>query len=341
MKKQDGRKLDHKTLTEIRKRAVTQVQNGESPEAVIRALGLSRACIYDWLAKYRHGGWDSLRADKRGGRPRKIDGKVIKWIYKTVTMKNPLQLKFQFALWTRKMIAQLIWERFHIRLSDTSVGRLLAQLGLSVQRPLWRAYQQDPERVKQWLNVEYPRIRRKARQERAEIFFADEAGVRSDFHSGTTWAIKGETPVLKTTGQRFGMNMISAVSAQGALRFMVVKGKVDGTAFLSFLKRLMVGTNRKVFLIVDGHPVHKSVCVKKYVKSLHGQLRLFYLPPYSPELNPDELVWNDLKNQGVGKQIIHNAKELFTAVVSHLRFLQKTPYLVRSFFMTPTTQYAL
>jgi transposase len=340
MGKQDARKLDHGALEAIRVRAVQQVQAGESPEVVIRALGYSRRCIYSWLAMYRAGGWDALKAKKIPGRPKKLSGRDLQWVYRTVTGKNPLQLGFPFALWTRRMIQSLIHKRCGVRLSLASVGRLLAQLGLTCQKPLWRAYQQDGSRVEQWLKREYPRIRARAKREKAEIFFEDESGVRSDFHSGSTWAVRGQTPIVRVTGQRFSLNMISAVSPRGSLRFMVVKGGVGARVFIEFLKRLMHGQRRPVFLIVDGHPAHRAKIVKAFLESLQGKLRLYFLPPYSPELNPDELVWNDVKNNAVGRSKIDGPKDLHRAVVSRLRFLQKRPDRVRSFFQAPDTRYA-
>ena len=165
MPTKDARKLDHKTLEAIRIRAVEQVQSGHSPEDVIKALGFSRGCIYEWLARYRAGGWDGLRAKPLKGRPRKISGRQMKWIYDVVTLKNPQQMKFEFALWTRGMIRILIHERFGIKLSLPSVGRLLAQLGLTCQKPLMRAFQQNPGLVEKWLQEEYPAIRARARLE--------------------------------------------------------------------------------------------------------------------------------------------------------------------------------
>jgi transposase len=259
MKKQDARKLDHKGLTQLRQRAIHAVQNGESPEIVARVLGISRAAIYNWLAKYRQGGLGQLDARKRGGRPPKLDGQALRFIYDTVTMKNPMQLKFPFALWTSAMVVQLIYDKYTIRLSRSSVSRLLNQLGLSAQRPLWRAYQQHPEKVEQWLNDEFPKIKALAKRNKADIFFGDEAGVRSDYHSGTTWAKRGQTPVVTSTGARFGLNLISAISPRGQMRFMVTKSSVGALVFIEFLKRLIHNAEKPIYLIVDGHPAHTSL----------------------------------------------------------------------------------
>ena len=347
MKRSDARRLDHKTLTELRRRAVASVQGGQSPEVVAKALGINRVTIYGWLARYRSGGWHALDARKRGGRPPKLDAKAMQWVYRTVTMKNPLQLKFTFALWTAKMIGQAIEGRFGIKLSKASVCRLLAQLGLTPQRPVWRAYQQKPEEVQKCLpgrqtglNEVYPHIRRMARRMKAVIFFGDEAGVRSDHHAGTTWAVKGKTPVVSSTGARFSLNMISAVSAQGEFRFMTVRGRIGAKQFIEFIKRLIHGTDRMIFLIVDGHPAHKAKSVARFTETIRNRFRLFFLPPYSPELNPDERVWNDLKNNAIGRKVITTPKQLHGAVISHLRFIQKKPDRVRSYFNNETTKYA-
>ena len=250
--KRDGRALDHSILTELRKRGVAAVQSGESPAQVAAALGVNLRTLFRWLALYRRGGWDQLDANKRGGRPPKLDGRALRWIYKTLSTKNPLQLNFPFALWTIAMVQALIAKRFDVKLGHSSVARLLHQLGLSAQRPLWRAYQQDPETVKRWLETEYPDIRRQAKRAGAQIFFADEAGVRSDFHSGTTWGPRGQTPIVSSTGARFGANLISAISAQGQLRFMLAEGRVTGSVFIEFLKRLLANATAPIFVIVDG-----------------------------------------------------------------------------------------
>ncbi len=340
MAKRDARNLDHKTLEEIRIRAVEQVQAGESPEDVIRTLGFSRSCIYTWLARYRAGGWGALKAKALLGRPVKISGSQMKWLYQAVTENNPLQYRFEFALWTRDMIQELLRRQFRLRLSLSSVGRLLKQLGLSCQRPLFRAFEQDPRRVGIWKREEYPAIQALAKKENAEIWFGDESGLRSDYHAGTTWGVKGHTPVVPHTGNRISMNMLSAVNARGQMRFMVHDGRLNGPVFVEFLQRLVYNATRPIFLILDGHSAHKSKPVREYVESLKGRLRLFLLPPYSPELNPDEQVWNHVKHHGVGRMLVVGKRHLRALIQARLRRLQKSPDLVRSFFLLPDTQYA-
>src|SRR5208337_2180660 len=220
MRENDARRLDHKTLEAMRERAVRQVQEGESPEVVARVLDLDRSTVYGWLARYRRGGFGALKAKPLFGRPPKLDGRALKWIFGAVTQKNPLQLKFAFALWTREMVATLIKDKFNISLSLVSVGRLLAQLGITCQKPLHRALERDEALVQQWLKQEYPKIRATAQREQADIYFGDAAHMRSDHHAGRTWGKKGETPVVSSTGARHNLSLISAITSKGRMRFM-------------------------------------------------------------------------------------------------------------------------
>jgi len=340
MKNTDARKLKRDQLTELRRRGVAAVQEGETPAMVAKVLGVGVSTVFGWLAKYRSGGWDALRAHRRGGRRPKLDAAKLKWLYDTITTKDPRQLQFPFALWTGRMVGELIERKFDISLSKSSVCRLLNQLGLSPQKPLWRAFQKDPARVQKWLSEEYPTIKAEAKKRGAVVYFGDEAGVRSDHHTGTTWAVRGKTPVVQTTGARFGLNLISAVSAQGEMRFMTVKGTVTAPIFVEFLKRLLHNADRPVFLIVDGHPIHRSGLVSRFVAASDAMLHLFFLPGYSPEPNPGEQVWNDLKNNGVGRKVITGPDKLKSEVLSHMRSLQKRPSRIRTFFMLPDTLYA-
>jgi transposase len=252
---------------------------------------------------------------------------------------TPLQHKFEFALWTLAIIRELIKRRFGVRLSEVSVGRLMKRLGFTPQRPLYRAWQQDEELVAQWREQEFPKIAARAKREGAVVLFAHESGIRSDHHAGTTCAPEGQTPVVKATGARYGLDMLSAISATGQLRFMTVEGRVNGTVFRDFLGRLITGMDRKIFLVVDGHPAHKSKLVKRFVEDNAERLELFHLPPYSPQLNPDELVWGHVKSR-VAKATAQTKDELKNMVYRALRRLQKLPGVVAGFFHAPTCRYA-
>lgn len=337
----DARKLTAAQLTELRNRAVAAVQRGESPENVAKVLGIHRGTLYGWLARYRGGGWGQLEARKRGGRPPKLDAKAMQWVYETVTQGQPDQYQLPFALWTVRLVRDLIAKHLGVQLSASSVHRLLGQLGLSAQRPLWRAWQQDAERVRQWKETVYPALAARARAAGGEIWFADEAGVRSDDHGGSTWAPRGQTPVVNTTGARFGVNLISAVSRRGELRFMAIDGRMNAERFITFLKRMLKDSKRKIFLIVDGHPCHKAKKVKDFVNVRPDEIELHILPPYSPELNPDEHVWNELKQGAVGRSAITGPDQLKRLVVSHMRRIQKLPEKIKSYFRAPETAYTV
>src|ERR1700676_1931198 len=341
MRKDDARRLDHATLEAMRERAVRSVQNGESPEVVARVIGVNRSAVYGWLAQYRRGGWGALRAKPLFGRPPKLDGRKLQWIYDTVTQKSPLQLKFAFALWTREMVATLIKDKFAIALSLLSVGRLLAQLGITCQKPLHRALERDEALVQRWLKTEYPKIKKMAQMQGADIYFGDAAHMRSDHHAGRTWGKKGETPVVETTGARHGISLISAITSKGHMRFMIKEsGGVNADVFIEFLKRLLIGAKRKIFLIVDRGPAHRPKKTKAFVEALGGKLRLFFLPPYSPDRNPDELVWKHLKADTVGRMVVTDKADFKSKVVSSMRSLQRRPAKICSFFQKPSLQYA-
>jgi len=339
VREDDGRKLDHQTLEALRLRAVAQIEEGAHPEQVAATLGMNRSTVYGWVAKYREGGTDALKAKPVPGRPPKLDGRQLQKLYTMIVGKDPRQLQFEFALWTREMVREVIRREFDVALSKVSVGRLLAKLGLSPQRPVWQATQRNPDKVEAWKTEEFPAIKAEAAQVGATIWFADEAGIRSDYHAGTTWAPVGKTPVVKSTGARHSVNMVSAVTAQGALRFATYQGSFTADSFIDFCTRLLHDADGPVFLVVDGHPTHRAKKVKKFVESTNGRLQLFLLPGYSPHLNPDEWVSNNVKAARIGRAGITSQDDLRAKVISALRRLQKLPHIVRGFFRDPNLAY--
>jgi transposase len=336
----DGRKLDHKTLEAMRIRAVRQIEAGARVEDVAAVLGLSRSAVFSWVAQYREGGVAALVAKPVPGRPMKLSGEQLARVYALVVGHDPRQLQFEFGLWTREMVRMLIRREFGVGLSVVSVGRLLKKLGLSPQRPLWRAYQQDPAAVEAWRRDQFPAIRAEAARCGATVFFADEAGIRSDYHAGTTWAPIGQTPVVASTGRRHQVNLISAVSAKGGLRFAAFTGRFTAAVFIDFCKRLMhAAGGAPVFLVVDGHPVHRSKAVAEFVASTDGRLRLFRLPGYAPELNPDEWVWKHVKHDRLGRAGLGDGEDLRMKALAALHRLQKLPRIIRGFFADPNLAY--
>ena len=311
--------------------------------ADLAALGLHRRTIQTWLATERTEGREALRARPVPGRPRKLAEQQLAELAALIAETDPRAHGFAVALWTREVVRQLIEARFGVPLTVASVGRTLHDLGFSAQRPLWRAEQADPAAVARWKQTEYPRIAAQAKAAGGTVFFIDEAGVRSDYHAGTTWAPVAQTPAVRTTGARFGLNMISAISAQGALRFSVLPGTLTGARFVAFLQRLVHDAQRAgtgpVFCIVDNHPVHRAKTVDRFVASTHGALRLYRLPAYSPQLNPDEWVWKNVKHDGVAPAAPQGPQQMKAVITARLRRLQRLPHIVRGFFGDPELAY--
>jgi transposase len=339
MRDNDGRKIDHKALEVLRHRALDRVEAGADPREVSRVLGLHVNTVYKWVAAARAGGRGALDAKPVPGRPPLLtvdqQAQVVEW----VTGSDPRQLSFGFALWTRGMVGDLIARRFQVRMSASAVGRMLHRLGLTPQRPVWRAWQADDAAVAAWKDTVYPELAKEAKKLGATIYFADEAGLRSDHHAGTTWGIIGQTPVVKSTGARHSLNMISAVTAKGLLRWSTYSGSLTTSIFTDFCTRLMHDTDGPVFLVVDGHPTHRSKAVRDFVDTTDGGLRLIRLPGYSPQLNPDEWVWKNIKNDRVGRAGVTGPDQFKTLATSALRRLQNMPHIVRGFFRDPNLAY--
>jgi len=341
MKIKDARSLPMVAQTDLRKKAVNAVLNGSKQVEVAKLFGVSRQSVGKWVRQYKEGGRRRLDA-KRRGRPR--GGSLLPWqaaqTAKTVIDRPPEQLRLPFYLWTREAVSQLIEERFGIRLSVWTVGRYLKRWGFTPQKPVRKAFERDPKAVRQWLEKEYPEIRIKAKGENATIYWADEMGLRSDHAVGRTYGRRGQTPVIPGTGQRFGCNMISAITNRGQLNFMVFKRRFCAEVFIDFLKRLTHQSKRKVFLIIDGHPVHKAGKVKKWLARKTKHIQVFYLPGYSPDLNPDEMLNQDVKSNAVGRKRANDQKELISNVRRFLWGRQRQPRVVKNYFHEKHVRYA-
>ena len=339
--KRDGRKLDHKTLEEIRRMAVERVREGEDPSVVIASYGFCRTTIYKWLrtAKGRGRGLAALRSRKGTGRPPKLTKSQQRQVFRWINGKDPRQYGFAFGLWTRLVVAELLGDRFGVELSLASVGKLLATLGLTPQKPLMRAYERDPAAIAAWKRDTYPSIAAAAKRESAEIYFWDESGFRADAVQGRTWGVKGQTPIVAVPGKRQSVSAASAVNAKGGFWFATYKGGMSADLFVAMLAAIMRRRRRPLFLILDSLPAHKAKLVRDYVEATDGKLRLFFLPGYAPELNPDELVWSHMKRTGTAKRPLGASELLQDRIEADLINIQNNPALVRSFFKAPDVAY--
>lgn len=339
--KQDGRKLDHRTLETIRQMAVKRVREGEKASVVIASYGFHRSVIYGWLkaARGRGKGLRALASSKGTGRPPKLTAAQERQVFRWINGKNPTQYGFDFGLWTRRIVQQLIMERFGVYLSVTSVGTLLARQGLTPQKPLQRAYQRDAAAIDLWRRETYPALAKQAKEEGADIYFWDESGFRANTVHGKTWGLRGQTPVVAVPGQRQSISAASAVNAKGEFWFSTYQGALNGELFVDLLKRLMKGRKRPVRLVVDGLPVHRKKEVRQYVETTEGKLTLHFLPGYAPDLNPDELVWSYAKRTGVARNPLRAGEKLADRVHDQLHEIKRNPKLVRSFFEHPSVAY--
>lgn len=292
-------------------------------------------------SRYKIGGKRALASKKRGVREgKKINGKQIAEVCRLIKDKLPDQLKLPYGLWTREAVQQLISDRYGIELSRWQVGRYLKSWGYTPQKPITKAFEQKDEKVQAWLRKEYPAIQKKSRKEGAVIYWGDETGMRSDHQAGRSYAPKGQTPVIKKTGQRFSVNMISALSNKGHLEFMLLEGNFNSQVFIKFLQRMIKYKQQKIYLIVDGHSAHKTNMVKEWVEKNKDKLTLFYLPPYSPELNPDELLNQDIKTNVIGKKRPINKEQMKNNVTSFLTNRKNDKKQVQKYFHGKHVSYA-
>ena len=340
MKIKDARSLPSVAQEDLRRKAIKAVQEGKTQDEAAQLFGVTRQTVGKWVKAYRERGSTGLQAGRKG-RPQggSLAPRQEAQLIRAITDRHPDQLKLPFYLWTREAVGALIEQRLGVSLSVWTVGRYLKQWGFTPQKPLRRAYEQDPVAVQRWIDDVYPLIRAQAKKARAAIYWGDEMGMRSDHHCGTTYGLKGKTPVILGTGQRFRCNMISAITNRGKLYFMVYRQGFSSRVFLAFLKRLVKQVGRTLFLVVDGHPAHRSGVTKQWLEK-NKKIRLFYLPGYSPELNPDEMLNQDVKSNAVGRKRPHNQSEMIRNVRSFLHSRQKRPKIVKRYFQCKQVRYA-
>jgi transposase len=341
MSSQDARFLSPVAQEALRTRVIEALRGGMKPAVAARTFGVSRSSVWNWRRRVALGNITSLKSKKRG-RPAgtQLAPHQAATTVRLITDRCPDQLKLPFALWTREAVQHLLAERFDVQISVRTAGRYLARWGLTPQKPLRRAYERDPVAVQHWLDAEYPAIEKQAKAENAEIHWGDQMGLRSDHQTGTSYGRRGRTPVIPGTGQRFRCNLMSTITNRGELSFMVFKETFTAAVFIKFARRLLWLRQRKVLLIVDRHPTHRSAPVQRWLARHAEQVELFFLPGYSPDLNPDEFLNQDVKSNALGRQRPATRSEMIDGVRSYLRSTQRQPAIVKSYFQAESVRYA-
>ncbi len=339
--KRDARRLQPVVQEELRRRVVSAIHGGMKQVEGAKAFGVARKTIWQWLKSYAASGDSGLAARKRGP---KGGGKLKGWqagaICNLIRDRHPEQLKLPFVLWTSEAVQRLIARRFGVKLSARSVRRYLQRWGFTPQKPVRRAYERDSVAVTRWLEHQYPAIRGRCKREKAKLYWGDAMGARSDHQAGRSYAPRGRTPIRPGTGNRFGANVLSAITNRGDLAFMVFKRPFSARVFLSFLRRLVKHAGRKVFLIVEGHPVHRSQAVRNWLERYRKRMEMFFLPAYSPDLNPDEMLNQDIKANAVGRKRARNQPELMRNLRRYLNRRRANPSLVIRYFHENSVRYA-
>jgi transposase len=343
MKTTDMRSLSHDARHERRVQVIRLRAAGKTYDEIADQTGLSRTGVFDICKRHELGGTAALK-DKIGGRKlgedRLLTAEQERQIQRLIRDKTPDQIKLPYALWSRQAVAELILDQFGITVAVRTMGTYLKRWGFTPQKPLRRAYEQSPAAVKQWMDTTYPDIATRAKREGAEIHWGDETGLRSDDVRGRCFAPKGETPVIRVNSKREGLSIISTVTNKGQMRWKIFDGALNSDILIDFMRRLIKGASKKVFLILDNLRVHHSKPVKAWLTNHADAIEVFYLPSYSPELNPDEMANADIK-QAVTKQAPARTKlQLVKAASRHLRSVQKQPERIRRYFQHDPVKYA-
>jgi transposase len=343
MKHVDMRKLAPAAQEERRRQVIGLRQNGASYAAIAAQVGLSQTGVFDICQRFDAKGKKGLVSGKRGRKPdeqRLLDAAQEAEIKRLICRHMPDELGLDFALWSRAAVCVLMRRQYGVHLAVRTTGTYLARWGFTAQKPLRRAYEQQPATVRDWLRHTYPAIVARARRARGVIFWGDETGLRADDVRGRSYAPRGRTPVVRPNQRRIGLGLISAVSNKGELRWMVLDGAIKAPVLIDFLQCLIRDAGRKMFLILDRLPVHRAALVRDWLARHKAKIEVSYLPSYSPELNPDEGLNADLKQHVTRKAPMRSKQQLKQAAISHMRRLAKSPARVRSYFCQKPVRYA-
>lgn len=298
MEKQDFRKLGSQERFVIRKRAIVLINNGTKQKEVAEIFGVRISTVNAWVKSFKADSTNGLNDEKRGVKPegkKLLSSEQEKAIQKMIIDKMPDQLKLSFSLWTRKAVKELIERELGVVLAVTTTGDYLRSWGFTPQKPKKKAYEQNPKALERWLKEQYPKIRKKAKSDNAEIHWGEETGVKNSSPHGRSYSPKGKTPIRRAMGKRLSTNMVTSINNQGKVEFMIYSGTMNADRFLKFLRQLIKNRERKIYLILDNLKVHHSKIVKTWVFKNRRTIELFHLPSYSPEKNPDEYLNCDSK----------------------------------------------
>jgi transposase len=344
MKPPDARHLSIAVQEYLRQQAIHLRQQGKTFLEIAEFLGAHRNTVSHWWRLYEAEGELALNQEQRGrvqGKGRHLSAEQELELQELILENFPHELAIDSALWTRRAVQQLIEEHCGLKMPMRTVGSYLHRWGFTPQKPLKRAYEQDPKAVQQWIDVEYPALVERAASEGAEIAWGDESGLRSDAQTGRGYSLVGLTPEIDLSQKkRQRINFIASLNNQGLIRFMLYAGKLDSLTFITFLERLIEERERKLIWIVDRHPVHRGQAVQDWLAQHSQQIEFVFLPSYSPQLNPVEYLNGDVKQGVHSKAPTRNFEQLKLRVLSHLRKLQKLPARVASYFQHPDIAYA-
>jgi transposase len=327
-----------RSTNEERVNAIRLLRRGYTRAEVAEILDVAESSVYEWQSKYREGGLTALSTKIAPGRKKLLTDKQLLQLHKWL-QGSPRQVQFDFGLWTRKIVRELIKREFGIDYTPQNVGKILKMLGFSPQRPVYHALERDPERRRIWTEETFPAIKERADREGAKIYFADEAACRTDHHGGRSWAPVGETPVVKHIGARETIGMVSAISMRGDIHWMIHAESMNSSLFTAYLDYLIQDIDGKIFLIVDRARYHTSKETSGWLARHKDRIELFCLPSYSPDMNPDEWVWKNVKHDNVYRVVPQEPGQLFAVASKALRALREAPEKIRGFFADPDLSY--